>query len=740
MTNTHTILKRSSCIALMLALLLSFLPLHAFAAGEEVSVSVAELDFGETGVLPLKVASTDYVANITAIAVNGEAWTKNDYKMALTGKQYYLDTQNSKLYLNNDGRTVTLLTNDAIVITNPTDGDLTVKLTNINGKLGVEVVTPVVDDSVYVLMNIPYAAFYQAEGYEIDALSAATPNKATNDTLAANSYYDGAAEAVSILGVSYPVKVSAAVLNDGGYTAVADAATLRSAGDYAYTTLTGEPTSYKELTVKDSAVSFDAATGTKTQANASVALSTGGDGHHPYYYQMSVSGVDVDGKVCAVTVKTNETQNNVYGLRHVCEIWRSTELGLEAGHALEGKTVTEITYYLNDGTIYTIPVNLYIPLNTKAAELTVSDAPISAKKTTGTIANLPNDFDAAYAVTKDGKAVSDIQVSVDADGNISLSWTGTIAHGTYTLAASDQKGIYAPVTADFVLRTETVYAAYDNSGKKLVAASGISSEDFAAYLQAISSVTVDDKSYAASGRRKVTIITADGSLTTDTANVDFSQGTHEVIVKATGYPDLTFTVTNSSTETPDPTKPTDPTTPTTPASRFIDVPADEWYADAVNTAADKGLMVGVGGNKFEPAGIVSRSQIARIVWNLADQPAVSGKAPFTDVEANSWYTQAVVWAYQNNVVFGTSRTTFAPAQAVTRQDFTCMLYRYAGSPKTTADLSKFTDAGAVADYAQDAVQWAVAKGILVGNDYSQLRPRGSLTRAEAATIMVRHAG
>ncbi|MDO5785648.1 MAG: S-layer homology domain-containing protein [Eubacteriales bacterium] len=216
--------------------------------------------------------------------------------------------------------------------------------------------------------------------------------------------------------------------------------------------------------------------------------------------------------------------------------------------------------------------------------------------------------------------------------------------------------------------------------------------------------------------------------------------TYTVVVESDNYAarKTTLVLKNSgSVVTPsNPSTPVDPT----PASRFTDVPADAWYADAVNTAAEKGLMAGVGNNKFDPNGIVERCQVAQIIWNMAGSPAVTGTTPFVDVASNAWYTQAVVWAYQNQVVAGTSATTFAPAQSVTRQDFACMLYRYAGSPKTVTDLSKFTDANAISAYAQDAVQWAVSKGIISGNDLSQLNPKGYLTRAEAASIIVRYVG
>lgn len=177
-----------------------------------------------------------------------------------------------------------------------------------------------------------------------------------------------------------------------------------------------------------------------------------------------------------------------------------------------------------------------------------------------------------------------------------------------------------------------------------------------------------------------------------------------------------------------------------PVTGFVDVPANAWYANAVNTAAAKGLMNGTGNNKFEPLKTVQRSQVAAIVWNIEGAPAVTGTTPFTDVAADAWYAQAVTWAYQNKVVSGTSATTFAPNQNITRQDFAVVLYNKAGKPAASADLSKFVDASKINSWAQDAVKWAVSKGIINGNDKNELNPTGTLTRAEAASIIVKYVG
>lgn len=218
------------------------------------------------------------------------------------------------------------------------------------------------------------------------------------------------------------------------------------------------------------------------------------------------------------------------------------------------------------------------------------------------------------------------------------------------------------------------------------------------------------------------------------ATVDAATG--KVTAKSAGTATITANVAGKTASYVVTVVSKDPVVPT----GFVDVPANAWYADAVNTAAAKGLMNGTGNNKFEPLKTVQRSQVAAIVWNIEGAPAVTGTTPFTDVAADAWYAQAVTWAYQNKVVSGTSATTFAPNQNITRQDFAVVLYNKAGKPAASADLSKFVDASKINSWAQDAVKWAVSKGIINGNDKNELNPTGTLTRAEAASIIVKYVG
>ena len=177
------------------------------------------------------------------------------------------------------------------------------------------------------------------------------------------------------------------------------------------------------------------------------------------------------------------------------------------------------------------------------------------------------------------------------------------------------------------------------------------------------------------------------------------------------------------------------------AEPFVDVAEGDWFYDAVVYAYQNELMDGVGGNRFAPNSETTRAQLVTILYRLEGQPAVSGDLPFTDVETGTWYTNAVLWAAQNNIVNGVNDTEFAPGDEITRQQLVTILYRYAEAKgydvSASADLSGYPDAGQVQDYAQPAMAWAVAENIIQGMKDGTLKPAGNASRAQIATILMR---
>ncbi len=174
---------------------------------------------------------------------------------------------------------------------------------------------------------------------------------------------------------------------------------------------------------------------------------------------------------------------------------------------------------------------------------------------------------------------------------------------------------------------------------------------------------------------------------------------------------------------------------------FTDVNEGDWFHDAVQYAYENGLMDGVGDGQFAPNATTNRAMVVTILYRLAGEPAVSGDVGFADVAVGQWYTDAVAWAAQKGIVNGISETEFAPSGDLTREQLATILYRYAESMgydvSAQADLSGFPDAGDIQSYATQALSWAVAEGLLQGFEDDSLRPGGTATRAQIATILMR---
>lgn len=174
---------------------------------------------------------------------------------------------------------------------------------------------------------------------------------------------------------------------------------------------------------------------------------------------------------------------------------------------------------------------------------------------------------------------------------------------------------------------------------------------------------------------------------------------------------------------------------------FTDVQPGAWYYDYVDYVYQNGLMNGVSDTSFAPDGNMTRSMLATVIYRAAGSHDLPDEMPFTDVPADSWYNDAVNWAYINKIVNGTSSTTFSPDAQITREQIVTMFYRYAQNWQCDtgirADLSGYNDAGTINDYAKDAFRWAVEAGIINGTTDTTLSPKDNATRAQCAAIMQR---
>lgn len=334
-------------------------------------------------------------------------------------------------------------------------------------------------DYSYVLMNIPYGEFYKAELGEnaatVDAVSSATKNKTRIGTLAGGSYHvntDGS----DITGVTYPVRVKTSDLS--GLKQVTDSDSVKitvnkkgkdeittytgrealfESASYSYYALSDTPSYYKEATLTNGKWTFGKATGAASEDTATIAKFKT-SGHHADYEMEIESDKITEGQKVSAVVLT-DTDGNTYGLRHVAEIWRATELGFGKDSALVGKTISAVTYYTDDGVIkLSLEKKLYVPANAATVEADFSSGQ------TAVPFDLPSNFDAAYSFTVNGEASNFFTY---ADGKITWDESASdIPSGTYKLLIHDNSGKYADITAQINLNVYA-YAAvpYDEYWK-----------------------------------------------------------------------------------------------------------------------------------------------------------------------------------------------------------------------------------------------------------------------------------
>lgn len=176
---------------------------------------------------------------------------------------------------------------------------------------------------------------------------------------------------------------------------------------------------------------------------------------------------------------------------------------------------------------------------------------------------------------------------------------------------------------------------------------------------------------------------------------------------------------------------------------YTDVSENDWFYDSVANAYYNGLMTGMEDDRFGPYESLSRAQFAVILHRMEDEPDVTYSKEFPDIAKGIWYTDAVLWANKQGIVTGYTDTgTFRPAEYISREQMAVMMYRYANylgcNTSERADISSYADGSSVSGYAKEAMQWAVANGIITGkSNGTYLEPQGTAKRAECATIISR---
>ena len=287
--------------------------------------------------------------------------------------------------------------------------------------------------------------------------------------------------------------------------------------------------------------------------------------------------------------------------------------------------------------------------------------------------------------------------------------------------------------------TITKFSTFEVSGTQDYVApssgSGSSSTNYNVNVNAATNGTVTaDKKMAAKGTTVTITATPSAGYVVDSVKVVDKDGkTVDVTAKDGKYsfvmPASAVTVTATfKAETPAPS-----------GLPFVDVKSGDWFYDAVKYAYENGLMNGTSETIFAPNGTMNRAMIVTVLYRLEKTPAVTTASQFADVPAGQWYSDAVAWAAANNIVNGYNETTFGPMNAVTREQMAAILYRYEqykGMDTVTLEenLARFPDKDKVSAYAVPAMQWAVGQKVVNGNADGTLNPTGTATRAQVAQI------
>ena len=404
----------------------------------------------------------------------------------------------------------------------------------------------IAEDITYLQMNIPYADFYAAEinnENAVDAVTSATNNKSIKNgdgELVGGTYNDYNADAwsagtqkeVHIKGVSYPVAIKTSDLKKLEEK-------QNKQDDYYFTVLDSAPAAYKTVAVDENGkLSFGKTEGKTTKLEAKTELYTStawGD----YLLDVDTDAFNSGNVYGVVITAEKDGKTTDYGMRQEENIWRKTEIAWSSGIKKtepHGNVLNYKNYVGLMGTadgVYTIDADHYVPVKFTTDNFKVENALADSGSTAVELKDFPSDYQAEYKLADaKGNAVEGVSVK---DGK--LTWTGTPAVGKYTLTVSDKAGKYASYSTTFEMQTNAMPAAYQATDLRVVSADGASAEDLSNFLSNVSTVTINGKSYAASGRGAVAVFNSKGfiDLTTSPFAGMKAGDTYTISVKATGY-------------------------------------------------------------------------------------------------------------------------------------------------------------------------------------------------------------
>ena len=320
-----------------------------------------------------------------------------------------------------------------------------------------------------------------------------------------------------------------------------------------------------------------------------------------------------------------------------------------------------------------------------------------------------------------------LTLNAGATASFTIQPKDNLPRGSYSeqIAISNTNGEKAAITATFTVKEPPYTGKYSYEVSTSVGDHGSLTVDrYATEGDTVTIQVAPDQAY----KLDELVVTANGKDVELTANSD---GTYSFTM-----PSADVKITATFAKDPDWTEPEEPTTDV--SDLFVDIAPNAWYKDAVQYAYDNGLMTGVSANEFAPEQTTTRAMIVSILARL-ESVTTAQAAGFADVDDNDWYATAVNWAANVGVVNGYEDNTFQPNTAITREQLAAILMNYSAykgeDVSNRADLANYTDQPST--WANEAMQWAVAEGLITGITNDELQPQGNATRAQVAAILQR---
>lgn len=364
--------------------------------------------------------------------------------------------------------------------------------------------------------------------------------------------------------------------------------------------------------------------------------------------------------------------------------------------------------------------------------------------------------------------IRDISVNTEASANGAAAWDKTTALNSYKYV----KIVPAPVSVtDVQLDKDTLTLQAGETAQLTVSITPVDADDQSVlWTSSNTAVAMVDASgnvtAVSAGTTTITVTTTDGAKTATCTvtvrsnggtttpskpgvSVDGEGGTAVAVSGSTvtitpdkGYRIEKVTVNSKEVDIPADgkltgLKPSDKVVVTFSEifPQLTDVKSGAWYYDAVKYAVDRGLFYGTSDTAFSPDATMTRGMLTTVLHRMAGEPETDADVPFTDLRNGSYYEKAVRWAYSNGIVAGRTETSFAPDEPITRQELATLLYHYSGGSAEQDSLTAFKDSEKISGYARPALCWAVESGIVSGKGNGILDPLGKATRAETASML-----